>query len=1381
MNIQSLLAFAGIPVVSVLVGVTLISLAALLPAAALRRRSALRHTVLLSGLAGCLSVPGIVLLLQNSGPVLELPWLPRDGSLTIGSNAPETVSIADTGQTDDSLRFAGDEVPASAEVVTATVVPAEYSGAIRRAEIAPVVRNSPLSDVPGDVQVSVWLMGGWLSVSVGLLGFVLRSLLKIRQIALHAETAVSDRVTRAANIAAKHLGINGPPPVMTYPCIKTPAVVGLVSPVVLLPADLVSEVNDDELADILIHEFAHVMRYDTVMVLLQSFTRCLLWPVPTIHLLNRALSRAREEICDNFVLQQRDGLHYGQILLRLAERSMAVQPITGSLGMLDWHGRLETRIRQLLDEKRSAAVRTSRGIAAMCVCLFFLLAVVICGTRLVAEQTSEDPQRTAAVISEREAASKKAGETTNEPSEELPPIDLQKSAKYVTRIVDEANQPVVGARVKLWQLAFASGSTFPPKEYVREITSGADGTIEIDYPKLATTADLLVTRVAFQILHPDFAVWSDYRHVMEPAPIQLPTPVRVAAAIVDPDGNSVTSDLYGVYDGSAKWSIQNGQLTSGPIDLKNGSQLLRIARAGANETVEFTPLINLSEFKVVDGRIELNAQMQPAVLVAGRLSENVSRPVRNGYVSVRFVRGDYRDEKGQWSWISSAPVRPDGTFELKDVPAGEHMQMIGWCDGWISTPPPLSAIAEYQKQHDGFPHEQHYHVTSGRVTPQLFPTSLGSNEVELQMHQTGNVKLKVVDWDNVPIANAEVSASPNVYWLQSGSTLIGSVERQIDHLKKDHGEKHLGTGWQSSDRALTFRGTTDSNGMATLNNLPAHGTMNQGDYGNSSNALCFTGIRVKHPNYRIVLKQPVRIHSASGGTETVDLRAGETTSATVRMERKQSPRSVVAVPSAASAPGAGPAAKPSSRDAGTKASPEPPADSKTAKGENKGDQLVNIEVTGVATDAEGKPVAGASIRLVAVNDAYKLLATATSDKDGRYRFEKISSPGRTLDVFGTKDGFGLAWHGMRSVIPDQERPATLERGSVDDHAFYSGEPVMLDLKFTRPQRLHGQILNETGSPVSGVELTIAGIDYLNTEGRVSHHNFREFWGLQFVPEELWKAKTDDEGRFEFTRLPEETSVWLQVVSEKYARQALFAAITNSGITTYRRAKNSIHSIQNGKQTSSPVYETNEFQISPLMISLVGTRQQPFRVVDSSGKPVAGLTVFASNGDRATGTSAFGKTNESGEIILDLPPGDFRTSVRAPKDTKFVSTTGTVTVPADQKPQIQTITMMDGCEVVLIAVDADSGAPIKGIGFWLGDGSRQYELQRHPSYIDHECRTDENGEARAILAPGVHEIGVGLTVLPKPYQGAGSIGSGSGREVKCEPGQIIRVTFELRKD
>ena len=77
----------------------------------------------------------------------------------------------------------------------------------------------------------------------------------------------------------------------------------------------------------LLHEMAHVSRRDPWIVFLQELARALYWPIVPVHALIRELGRAREELCDNHVLQGRDALSYGETLLHLAELSQKARPL----------------------------------------------------------------------------------------------------------------------------------------------------------------------------------------------------------------------------------------------------------------------------------------------------------------------------------------------------------------------------------------------------------------------------------------------------------------------------------------------------------------------------------------------------------------------------------------------------------------------------------------------------------------------------------------------------------------------------------------------------------------------------------------------------------------------------------------------------------------------------------------------------------------------------------------------------------------------------------------------------------------------------------------------------------------------------------------------
>ena len=71
--------------------------------------------------------------------------------------------------------------------------------------------------------------------------------------------------------------------------------------------------------DIVLHEVAHVIRRDQAILLLQRVVAAVYWLNPLVHLLNRQLARAREQICDNYVLSIVEPVEYGETLLYVGQ------------------------------------------------------------------------------------------------------------------------------------------------------------------------------------------------------------------------------------------------------------------------------------------------------------------------------------------------------------------------------------------------------------------------------------------------------------------------------------------------------------------------------------------------------------------------------------------------------------------------------------------------------------------------------------------------------------------------------------------------------------------------------------------------------------------------------------------------------------------------------------------------------------------------------------------------------------------------------------------------------------------------------------------------------------------------------------------------------
>jgi beta-lactamase regulating signal transducer with metallopeptidase domain len=112
----------------------------------------------------------------------------------------------------------------------------------------------------------------------------------------HADPAWQARVTalaRRMGIArAVRLGV-------AHEALDGPITAGILRPVVLLPASLLSGLPPDLLEALLAHELAHVRRHDYLVNLVQSGIEIFLFYHPSVWLLSQHIRREREQIADD--------------------------------------------------------------------------------------------------------------------------------------------------------------------------------------------------------------------------------------------------------------------------------------------------------------------------------------------------------------------------------------------------------------------------------------------------------------------------------------------------------------------------------------------------------------------------------------------------------------------------------------------------------------------------------------------------------------------------------------------------------------------------------------------------------------------------------------------------------------------------------------------------------------------------------------------------------------------------------------------------------------------------------------------------------------------------------------------------------------------------
>lgn len=1351
--IQDLTSANGMAVAMAAATVFLLSIVAVAGSWLLRKRPAFRHTFLLAALLGCLASPLVAAIVVASGePVLKLHWLDDPNATrppaNIDSTTMATASIVDVEPKPFEL----------AEHVATIPVDSPDTDRVAAIQTKPTAAVVTAPKFPSRSWVvyaaAIWLLGSLLCFTA-----TVRRLIRVRKVIRLGRPLNSDKIMTIADTAARHVGLAKKPALLESTQIRSPAVVGYRRMSVLLPCDLFSIADEDEMCNVLVHEFAHVRRRDPIIALIQSLARCLFWPIFTIHWLDRELSRAREEVCDNYVLARTTSLKYGQTLLKLGRMSIGATPLPASVGILNWKGELEQRIAGFLDSGRSGETSTPRSRAFVLASVVMSIAVLCCGTRLV-EATGDEQDET-----------KTANTETDDDKNSLQGKVIE---RFESTIEDAQGNPVSGVKVELWQLAYGGGSRSPEKSFQKPYTTSDDGKISIAYPKFADRAETLATsRLGIRASHPDFPSWSDYLPIDHAGAIRLPNAVWATVAANFPNGAPIASDLYAVTGGLPPRSTMIGPtLRIGPMDLngRNPSNMLRVIHAPDNGAVYISDLIDLSQLDRDDNEINMTVSLSPSATVRGQLSEDVPRPIKNGSVTANIIHL----AGGQWRWLSKTAIAADGTFAITGMPHDEHLQLIATCDGWISLPPKPSEVEEYSKLFNYDVRNNHGSGT-GRVTPQLHYVADGVSETTIQMHPAGTAKIKVVDWQDKPVAGVSVIFNPNQAFHNGGSQGLGEGMSNTEmlpllRLTEEQRRKQYD---KLRTNVRTYQATTDQQGEAVVADLPAHKSWHAID-GEDSPGGQFIGFRVQKEGYRLVPKEPQRIFSFGGSPqETIDMIAGDVATMRVRMERTDKKPELIDTKAMKAA-----------AKAKTPAAPKvasKPADKKKADAEV---ETTPITVRGVCKDINGNPVADADIELISVNGIDRRLGKTKSDANGRYAFKDVAMPvrrsdnfidGGTINLFATADSLGLAWHGKRSVLL-VPRPAY---APIDDQttSFYEGESIFMNLEFLPEARFHGRIVDTDGNPVPNATIQLSGLDYLDTDGKVYHHNYREFWGFGYANKKYRLTKSDADGNFAITGLPQDSVVRARISHDNFANQAMYVAITDREMDEYTYASNSTTGIKNGKQFSSPLFETRKVQTCPLKIEVASNRSISIDVVDGDGKPVPGVQVSATSGGRATGTSAYGKTDAKGVIQLELPPGEYRLTARPSRQSTFVTTYDKLKIEEQGSAETHQIQLVSGCVLILKAIDADTGDPIKGMSFWCdveGKRGSRTGLNSSPMYVDHPV-SDENGVLQVVMKPGKRKLGVGWSNVPAPYQGGGG-----GRDVECVEGKTLALTFEVRK-
>lgn len=180
--------------------------------------------------------------------------------------------------------------------------------------------------------------------------------------------------------------------------IQSPAVCGLVKPIILMPTSLLEKLSNDKLRAVLIHELVHIKRFDLWINFVQTFLQIIYFYNPFVWLASAAVRRIREQAVDETVLvaMGAEAKSYSNTLIDIAEMAFFRTNFSLRLiGVAESKKSLHRRIRHML----SRPIPKSAKIGVLGVIVVIALGAVLLPMAAAAKDSPKEQAKFTARLS----------------------------------------------------------------------------------------------------------------------------------------------------------------------------------------------------------------------------------------------------------------------------------------------------------------------------------------------------------------------------------------------------------------------------------------------------------------------------------------------------------------------------------------------------------------------------------------------------------------------------------------------------------------------------------------------------------------------------------------------------------------------------------------------------------------------------------------------------------------------------------------------------------------------------------------------------------------------------------------------------------------------
>lgn len=162
--------------------------------------------------------------------------------------------------------------------------------------------------------------------------------------------------------------------------VKSPVTIGYLRPVILLPMAAVNQLNTTQIEAVLLHELAHIRRFDYLLNLITRIIQTVLYFNPFVKAFVRIIEQEREKSCDELVLQfQYDAHGYASALLAMEKSATGARGQFAVAAAGSRKHELLSRVESLLGINRKPAFSFARlgGVLAALLCILGLHSLLI--------------------------------------------------------------------------------------------------------------------------------------------------------------------------------------------------------------------------------------------------------------------------------------------------------------------------------------------------------------------------------------------------------------------------------------------------------------------------------------------------------------------------------------------------------------------------------------------------------------------------------------------------------------------------------------------------------------------------------------------------------------------------------------------------------------------------------------------------------------------------------------------------------------------------------------------------------------------------------------------------------------------------------------------